>query len=154
MTMINPYNYAKPKRPVNIPLKSSGVTKSSAAAKKASYGKTDNYLEQKVMSAKPEELTLMLYEGAIKFLKQSKLFNDQKEVTKSHQTNLRAQAIIEELRATLDMSVEISKEFERLYIYMNERLVESNIHKDNEILDEVIGLLCEFRDAWKQAMKL
>ncbi len=152
--MINPYNYARPKRPAAIPPKGNPARQSSVATRKAAYGKTDNYLEQKVMAAKPEELTLMLYEGAIKFLKKAKLFNDQKEITKSHESNLRAQAIVEELRATLDMNVKISEEFERLYIYMNERLVEANINKDNTILDEVIGLLGEFRDAWKQAMKL
>lgn len=153
MTMINPYNYSKPKRPVGMqPKKSNSL--SSATAKKANYAKADNYLEQKVMSAKPEELTLMLYEGAVKFIKQAKIFNDQGNKSKSHELNLRAQAIIEELRATLNLEIEVSKNFESLYVYINERLVEANISKDNKILDEALELIIEFRDTWKKAMNL
>ncbi len=152
MTMLNPYNYAKPKRPVGMPVKQQAKTQTSV--KKNAYDKTNNYLEQKVMSAKPEELTLMLYEGIIKFVKQTKLYNDKNETERSNSSNMRAQAIIEELRATLDMTVEISENFESLYIFMNERLVEANIQKDNKILDEVLELAEEFRDTWKKAMKL
>lgn len=152
MTMLNPYNYAKPKRAVSMPVKTPLNTQRAAA--KTPYGKTDTYLEQKVMSAKPEELTLMLYEGIVKFIKQAKLFNEKKDLEQSNYVNLKAQAIIQELRATLDLSVEISKDFESLYIYMNERLMEANIKKDNDILDEVLSLAEDFRDTWKEAMKL
>ena len=152
MTMLNPYNYEKPKRPAGMPVKQQVKTQTSV--KKNPYDKTNNYLEQKVMSAKPEELTLMLYEGIIKFVKQTKLYNDKNETERSNSSNMRAQAIIEELRATLDMTVEISENFESLYIFMNERLVEANIQKDNKILDEVLELAEEFRDTWKKAMKL
>lgn len=152
MTMLNPYNYAKPKRAVSMPVKAPVNNQRSSA--KTPYGKTDTYLEQKVMSAKPEELTLMLYEGIVKFIKQAKLFNDRNDIEQSNYVNLKAQAIIQELRATLDLSVEISKDFESLYIYMNERLMEANIKKDNDILNEVLSLAEDFRDTWKEAMKL
>lgn len=152
MTMLNPYNYAKPKSSVAMPLKQQRNQRS--LKQNNSYGKTNNYLEQKVMSAKPEELTLMLYDGIIKFIKQTKLFNEKKDVEQSNRSNLKAQAIIEELRATLNMDVEISANFEKLYTFMNERLVEANISKDNAILDEVLELATEFRDSWKEAMKL
>lgn len=152
MTMLNPYNYAKPKSSVAMPLKQQRNQRS--LKQNNSYGKTNNYLEQKVMSAKPEELTLMLYDGIIKFIKQTKLFNEKKDVEESNRSNLKAQAIIEELRATLNMDVEISTNFEKLYTFMNERLVEANISKDNAILDEVLELATEFRDSWKEAMKL
>ncbi|MBN2900112.1 MAG: flagellar export chaperone FliS [Clostridia bacterium] len=136
------------KAPVKVP------AKTQQRAQSSNTNKADTYLEQKVMSAKPEELTLMLYEGIIKFVKQAKFFNDKKDMEQSNYANLRAQAIIQELRATLDMSVEISGNFESLYIFMNERLVDANMKKDNTILDEVLDLATEFRDAWKQAMKL
>jgi len=153
MTMLNPYNYAKPKRPAGMPVKEQTNAKSSLA-KSTAYGKTNNYLEQKVMSAKPEELTLMLYEGVIKFVKQAKLFNDKKDVEQSNYVNLKAQAIIQELRSTLDMKIEISTNFESLYIFMIEQLVEANLKKDNAILDEVLELAEDFRDTWKKAMNL
>lgn len=158
MTMLNPYNYAKPKKPVGMPTKKPSAPQqfSSAATtgKSGAYGKTNSYLEQKVMSAKPEELTLMLYEGIIKFIKQAKLYNEKEDAEQSNYVNLKAQAIIQELRATLDLSIPISGEFERLYIFMNERLVEANVTKDNSILDEVLDLASEFRDTWKEAMNL
>jgi flagellar protein FliS len=150
--MLNPYNYSKPKQPVGVGVKKQTTIRSSVS--RSAYGKTDNYLEQKVMSAKPEELTLMLYEGIIKFVKQAKLFNERNDIEQSNRVNMRAQAIIQELRSTLDMSIEISESFESLYIYMNDRLVEANAKKDNEILDEVIGLAEDFRDTWKEAMNL
>ncbi len=152
MTMLNPYNYAKPKSPMGMTAKQQPKAKSSLT--KNPYGKADNYLEQKVMSAKPEELTLMLYEGIIKFVKQAKIFNEKKDIQQSNYVNLKAQAIIQELRATLDLSIEISAEFENLYIFMNKRLVDANLKKDNDILDEVLELAEEFRDTWKQAMNL
>ena len=152
MTMLNPYNYSKPKQPMGIAAKKQNPVRSSL--QRSSYGKTDNYLEQKVMSAKPEELTLMLYEGIIKFVKQAKLFNDRKDIEQSSRVNMRVQAIIQELRSTLDLSIEISESFESLYIYMNERLVEANAKKDNEILDEVLSLAEDFRNTWKEAMNL
>lgn len=151
MTMLNPYNYAKPKRPVGMVVKQQPKAQSSLT--KNPYGKADNYLEQKVMAAKPEELTLMLYEGIIKFVKQTKIFNDKNDIQQSNYVNLKAQAIIQELRATLDLSIEISEQFENLYIFMNERLVEANFKKDNIILDEVLELAEEFRTTWKLAME-
>lgn len=154
MTMLNPYNYSKPKAPLGLATKKNKSVLSSTTTKEANYGKADIYLEQKVMSAKPEELTFLLYEGIVKFLKQVKVYNNNQNTEKSNYSNMRAQAIISELRATLDMEIEISEEFENLYIYMNERLVEANIQKDNTIIDEVLGLIIDFKDAWKQAMNL
>lgn len=158
MAMMNPYNY---KKPVNVNIKPMGPKPTDLNAppkiinKQNAYNKkTNNYLEQKIMSAKPEELTLMLYDGIIKFINQTKIFNDQNDIEKSSNSNLRAQAIIEELRATLDLDIAISLEFEVLYIFMNERLIDANLSKDNEILDEVLEIATEFRDTWKTAMKL
>lgn len=152
MTMLNPYNYAKPKQAMGMPVKKQPMI-SKPTMRSTNQGKADSYLEQKIMSAKPEELTLMLYEGVIKFIKQAKMFNDKNDVEQSNYVNLKAQAIIQELRATLDMKIEISLNFESLYIFMNERLVEANLNKDNIILEEVLELAEEFRTTWKLAME-
>jgi flagellar protein FliS len=152
MTMLNPYNYSKPKRPVSMPMKQQPRNRQSQNSK--GNAKSDSYLEQKVMSAKPEELTLMLYEGIIKFAKKAKMYNEKEDAMESNFANQRAQAILQELRATLDMTVEVSENFEHLYVYMIDRLIEANFSKDNSILDEVIELAEEFRDTWKTAMAL
>lgn len=152
MTMLNPYNYTKPKN--NLGMALNHQKKQRTMKETTTYEKTNNYLEQKVMAAKPEELTLMLYDGIIKFVKQTKLYNEKNNVEQSNHSNLKAQAIIEELRATLNMDIEISGNFEKLYTFMNDRLVEANITKDNKILDEVLELATDFRDSWKEAMKL
>ncbi len=104
------------------------------------------------MSAKPEELTLMLYEGVVKFVKRAKLFNDMKDIEKTNNAILRAEAIIDELRQTLNMEFEISHQLDSLYEFMNRRLFDANLKKDNAILDEVLNLSEEMRDTWKEAM--
>ncbi len=97
----------------------------------------------------------MLYDGLVRFLKQGKLFlnggsDNYERVNNSLQ---RAQAIINELRSTLDMDIVISQSLDLLYEYMTRRTMEANINKDEEILDEVIGLSIELRDTWKEAME-
>ena len=156
MAMMNPYNYKKPvNMNINIGTKPNNINSQSNIVKNANaYNKSNNYLEQKIMSAKPEELTLMLYDGIIKFINQAKIYNDQKDFEKSSNSNLRAQAIIDELRSTLNMDIEISSNFEDLYIFMGERLIDANLSKSNDTLDEVLGLATEFRDTWKTAMNL
>ncbi|BEP30194.1 flagellar export chaperone FliS [Helicovermis profundi] len=151
MAMVNPYNYKKPN---NAKVDEKPIQKLRVVNSKVKYNKSANYLEQKVMSAKPEELTFMLYEGMVRFLKQVKLYNDQKKYEKSNFTNQRVQAIITELRVTLDMSYDVSNNLESLYIFMNERLVDANLEKDNKIVDEVLFLAVELKETWEKAMKL
>ena len=153
MTMANPYNYKKPTGIVGkMTMPQNGKNSKSIVPKKQQ--KTNGYLEQEIMTAKPEKLTLMLYDGVIKFIKQAKVFNDQGNTEKSSEANMRAQKIINELRATLDTSIELSKNLDALYVFMNERLFEANLLKDNTILDEVLDLAEDLRDTWKEAMKL
>ena len=150
MALLNPYNYRKPKTVVNVeePKKSKlHEVKSEPKTKK------NIYLEQKILAARPEQLTLMLYDGLIRFLKQGKLFLSAKDYEKTNNSLQRAQSIINELRATLDMDIFISQSLELLYEYMTRRTMEANIEKDIEILDEVIGLAEELRDTWKEAME-
>lgn len=111
-------------------------------------------LEDKVMTATREEMPLMLYEGGIKFLNQALIAVEKKDATKAHQLILRVEDIVRELQITLDHSHEISKQLDALYDYMHHRLVEANMRKDAEILNEVLGMFREFRDTWKEVMKL
>lgn len=157
MAIKNPYNYTMPKTAMKFRInsdKKTSVNINSNTSTVKPKTKIDYYKEQTIMTSKPEELTLMLYNGIIKFLNQAKIFIDQKNVEKTHNAIVRAQDIITELNITLNMDYEISKSLRSLYNFMNSRLVQANIQKDKNIIDEVLGLAEEMRDTWKQAIGL
>ncbi len=111
------------------------------------------YNNSKVLTASPAELTLMLYDGAIKFCNVAIIAVEQKDIEKANNNILKVERIIDYFRQTLDMSYEVAQDFERVYSYLSRRLVEANIKKDKEILEEVNGHLHEMRDTWKEVMK-
>lgn len=112
------------------------------------------YQQNAVKSASPGELTLSLYNGAVKFIKQAMMAVDEKNIEAANNTIIRTQDIISYLMDTLNPDYEISNNLMALYDYMNRRLTEANIKKDKSILEEVLGLVEELRDAWGQAVKL
>ncbi|NLY80599.1 MAG: flagellar export chaperone FliS [Lysinibacillus sp.] len=111
------------------------------------------YKQNSINTASPGELTLMLYNGCIKFLNKAKKAIEEKNIQERNYNLQKAQAIISELMVTLNMDYDISKQIYPLYEYMNRRLIEANIKNDAEIVDEVIGLATEFRDTWKEVIK-
>lgn len=112
------------------------------------------YKQNSVTTASPGELTLMLYNGCLKFINRAKVAIDNKNIEERNHYIQRTQAIIGELMSTLNMDMEISKQMLPLYEYMNRRLTEANINNDVKILDEVEGLVTEFRDTWKEVIKI
>ena len=112
------------------------------------------YKENSVFTATPEELTLMLYNGLVKFILQGINAVEEKNIKKANDSLIRCQDIITEFRATLDMDYEISKRLDSIYEYMYRRLVDANIRKDKTILEEVLGYAKELRDTWQEAMRL
>lgn len=112
------------------------------------------YQNSKVMTASPGELTLMLYEGAIKFCNIAIMGMEQKDIQKTHDNILKTQNIITEFRSTLDFKYPIAKEFDVIYEYMYHRLIEANMKKDSNILEEVLTHLRTMRDTWKEVMKV
>lgn len=112
------------------------------------------YANSAVFTASKEELTLMLYEGALKFTNQAIIAIDNHDMEKANDLIQRVQNIVRELQVTLDRKYDISKSLEALYDYMYRRLVTANIKKDKAILEEMRDYLREFRDMWKQAMQL
>ncbi|MPM38830.1 Flagellar secretion chaperone FliS [bioreactor metagenome] len=112
------------------------------------------YKTQQIMTASPEELTLMLYNGAIRFVNESMRALEQGDKAKSHSANLRAQDIVREFMSTLDMKLEISKTWMALYDYIEYCLIQGNIKKDSQQLAEAKNMLTEMRDTWVEAMKL
>jgi len=112
------------------------------------------YKQNSVTTASPGELTLMLYNGCLKFLNKAKQAIQEKNVQEKNTNLQKAQAIIAELMSTLNMDLEISKQMLPLYEYMNHRLVEANIQNDVAIIEEVEGLVTEFRDTWKEVIRI
>lgn len=111
------------------------------------------YQNNKILTAAPAELTLMLYEGAIKFCNISIMAIEQKDIEKAHNNITRVERIIDYFRQTLDMSYAVSEDFERIYTYLSRRLVEANMKKDKEILEEVNNHLHSMRDTWKEVLE-
>lgn len=114
----------------------------------------EQYNNNRILTASPAELTLMLYEGAIKFCNVAIIGIEQKDIEKAHKNIVRAQRIIEEFRITLDHKYPVAEDFERIYVYLLQRLLEANIKKDKEILEEVLVHLRSMRDNWKEVMKI
>ncbi len=111
------------------------------------------YKNQQIMTASPEELTLMLYNGAIRFVSESMQAIEQGNLEKANAANLRAQDIVREFMCTLDMQYEISQGYYKLYDYLEYRLIQGNLKKDKSQLEEAKNILLELRDTWNQAMK-
>ena len=112
------------------------------------------YKQNSVTTASPGELTLMLYNGCIKFIGQAKKAIEVKDIEQRNHFIQRSQAIIAELMSTLNMDIEISKQMLPLYEYISHRLTEANINSSIEILNEVEGLVTEFRDTWKEVIQI
>ena len=112
------------------------------------------YANNKVMTASPAELTLMLYEGAIKFCNLGLVGIEEKDIAKAHKNIMKVEQIIEEFQATLNHKYSVAEDFDAVYSYLMVRLREANIKKDGEILEEVLGHLRTMRDTWKEVMWL
>ena len=112
------------------------------------------YANNKILTASPAELTLMLYEGAIKFCNIAIMAIENHDIQKAHNNIMKVQRIIEEFQITLDFKYPIANDFNNVYTYLMDRLREANMTKDKEILEEVNGHIRTMRDTWKEVMRL
>ncbi|WP_075619447.1 flagellar export chaperone FliS [Paenisporosarcina indica] len=112
------------------------------------------YQQNSAMTASPQELTLMLYNGSLKFIRLARKAMIENNFEVKNTNMIKAQAIVQELRITLNQDIEISKNLEQLYEYIYSRLIEANTKNDLEILEEAEGYIIELRDTWKQVMGL
>lgn len=113
----------------------------------------EQYNNSKILTASKPELTLMLYEGAIKFCNIAIMSIEKKDIQKAHTNIMKVQRIIAEFRATLDYKYPVAEDFDRVYEYLERRLIQANLKKDAEILEEVNTHLRSMRDTWKEVMK-
>lgn len=111
------------------------------------------YANNKILTATPGELVLMLYEGAIKFCNLAIDAIEKGEIEKAHTNIVKVENIILEFQTTLNHKYPVAEDFEKVYTYLQQRLTEANIKKDKEIMNEVLGHLRGMRDTWKEVMK-
>ncbi|SFD42079.1 flagellar protein FliS [Bacillus sp. OV194] len=113
-----------------------------------------SYQNNSVQTASPGELTLMLYNGCLKFITQAKQAIQNKNLQEKNTNCLKAQKIIQELMVTLNMDAPVSQTLMPMYDYLNRRLIEANVQGSIEILDEVESFVTEFRDTWKEVIQI
>lgn len=110
------------------------------------------YNRNKVLTASPAELTLLLYEGAIKFCNIAIIGLEQNDMEKVHNNIIKVENIIEEFQATLNHKYPVAEDFDKIYKYIYNHLVEANIKKDKELLEQALNELRGMRDTWKEVM--
>ena len=111
------------------------------------------YNRNKVLTASPAELTLLLYEGAIKFCNIAAVAIEKKDMEKAHTNIVKAEMIIEELQSTLNRKYPVAEDFDNVYKYIYSLLVDANMKKDLELLEKATDELRGMRDTWKEVMK-
>lgn len=112
------------------------------------------YQGSKINTASPAELTLMMYDGAIKFCNKAIYAIENKDIVTRNLNLQKAQRIIIELKSTLDFKYPVSKDFERMYDYIYECLIDANVQQKKEVVEEALQYIREIRDTWKEVMKL
>lgn len=112
------------------------------------------YANNKVLTASKQELPLLLYEGALKFGNIAKTAMENKDIQKASDNLKKVQRIIGELNNTLNMKYPVAKDFERVYDYLLDRLVDCHLTKDPEDMEEVLTHIRTMRDTWKEVMRI
>lgn len=111
------------------------------------------YQNSKILTASPAELTLMLYDGAIKFGNIAIMAMKENDIQKAHNNIIKVQRIIEEFRQTLDMKYPVAQDFENIYAYIFELTLQANLKKDPDIMEEAVGHLRTLRETWVEVMR-
>jgi flagellar protein FliS len=116
----------------------------------------DAYRTNAVETASPEQLTLMCYDGALRFMRRAAKSMDDGDLADAGAATGRAQAIVNELNITLDMEAggEIATNLRSLYLFVNRHLSEAMLTKDSAKVREAMGIIGDLRGAWSEAMNL
>ncbi len=112
------------------------------------------YNVNRIQTATPAELTLMLYDGAIKFCNIAIKAIEDNEIEKAHANIVKTRDIISEFQITLDHKYPVAEDFDNVYRYLKDCLHVANLEKDKDLLEVVVGHLRTMRDTWKQVMEL
>ncbi|WP_445147970.1 flagellar export chaperone FliS [Baekduia sp. Peel2402] len=113
------------------------------------YASPQAYRDSAVLTASPEQLVVMLYDGAVRFLRQAEVAMKEGAFLHSFEKLSRGEAIIDELLATLNMDVgEMSERLQAIYVFLKKTLIEGRIQRNHEKIGQVIALLVSLREAW------
>lgn len=111
------------------------------------------YKRTNINTASPAELTMMLYDGAVKFCNMAIIALEKGDLEKCNFNIAKTKKIIVEFRTTLNFDYEVSKDFDRIYDYIYWVLTQANVKKDKELLEEALKRIREMRDTWRELMK-
>ena len=111
------------------------------------------YGQNKVLTASPAELTLMLYDGAVKFGNLALAAMEKNDFETTNINIQKCRNIIVELTTTLDHKYKVAEDFENVYNYIFSLLVEANMKKDAGVLGKAVDEIRGMRDTWKEVMK-
>ncbi|WP_082063204.1 flagellar export chaperone FliS [Paenibacillus sp. IHBB 10380] len=114
----------------------------------------DKYRQSSVQTSTPEQLVIMLYDGAIRFIRIAVDGMDKRNYEITNLNVSKAQTIISELMSTLDYTYDISKNLYSLYEYIYHLLIQSNIKKEKALAEEALGYIQELKDTWLEAIKM
>lgn len=109
------------------------------------------YRKQRILTASPMELILMLYDGLRKDLLQAQIAIKNKNMQMAHNKLINSQDIVTELINSLDFKYSISNDLLSIYEFMQKLLQEINVKKDLTLIPEAMELVENLRDAWMQA---
>jgi flagellar protein FliS len=115
----------------------------------------NEYLKAKVMTATPEQLQMLLYDGAVRFCEQGLIALDKNDFEASHNALTRAQKILLELHAGLkkDIAPELCKNLGALYMWCYRRLIDANTQRDRKAVEEALQILKYQRETWAMLME-
>lgn len=134
---------------MSTPLSTAAAALARAQAQRA----TQQYQQAKTLTVSPGQLVVLMYEGALRFLRQAHQALDEHQVETAHTSICRAQDILAELDATLDdKGGAVAVNLHRIYDYCLRRLVTANIAKDAALIAEVIGHIEPLLDVWRTAV--
>lgn len=112
------------------------------------------YQNSKILTASPAELTLMLYDGIIKFTNVAITAIDENDMEKANTNIMKAERIVDHLSATLNDKYPVAQDFQNIYNCIMQAMIQGNIRKDKEELERALDYTRMIRDTWKEVMKL
>lgn len=114
------------------------------------------YQQSQIQTASPEKILIMLYDGAIQFLNKALKALKDKDIQETHNNIIGAQRIITEFMNTLDVKSggDVCKNLYSLYEYLHYRLVQANIQKNPQMIEEVLRHLKDLKETWEEAIRI
>lgn len=112
------------------------------------------YKQKAMNTTSPGELTLMLYNGCLKFIKRAEKAIEEKDIQEKNVNLIKAQDIIRELMVTLKTDSEVGQNMMRMYDFILSRLVDANVNSDVKALKEAEQFVVQFRDTWKEVIMI